>query len=92
MRFTRSRQAIRAAYEEVYAFSNRFHVTGWRRVGVELACDGLTLGVAGAILALALAVPAFKETTDDWMKRSDIAVTFLDRYGTDSRPARHPSQ
>jgi penicillin-binding protein 1A len=77
-----SAQAIRAAYEEVYAFSNRFHVTGWRRVGVELAGDGLTLGVAGSILALALAVPAFRETTDDWMKRSDIAVTFLDRYGT----------
>ena len=74
-------QAVRAGLEGLYVFSNRFHVSGWRRVGVELACDGLTFGVAGAILALALAIPAFHETGDDWLQRSDIAVTFLDRYG-----------
>ncbi|MET0482321.1 MAG: PBP1A family penicillin-binding protein [Aestuariivirgaceae bacterium] len=74
-------QAVRSLFEALYAFSNRFHVSGWRRVGVELACDGLTFGVVGAILALALAVPAFRETTPDWLQRSDIAVTFLDRYG-----------
>ena len=31
---------------------------------------------------LALAVPAFRETADDdWLKKSDLAVSFLDRYG-----------
>jgi penicillin-binding protein 1A len=34
------------------------------------------------ILMLALAVPAFRETADeDWLKKSDLAVSFLDRYG-----------
>jgi penicillin-binding protein 1A len=31
---------------------------------------------------LALAVPAFRETGgDDWLKKTDLSVTFLDRYG-----------
>jgi hypothetical protein len=39
-------------------------------------------GSAGMILMLALAVPAFRETADDdWLKKSDLAVSFLDRYG-----------
>ncbi|MFC5487544.1 transglycosylase domain-containing protein, partial [Microvirga aerilata] len=28
-----------------------------------------------------LALPAFRETEDDWLKTQDLAVTFLDRYG-----------
>src|SRR5947209_17741005 len=73
----------RAAYAGFSAFMDRFHVRGWRRVGVELACETLTLGLGGAILALFLATPAFQETSDDWLKKQDLAVTFLDRYGTE---------
>ena len=33
---------------------------------------------------LALAMPAFRETSDDdWLKKSELAVTFLDRYGNE---------
>ncbi len=33
---------------------------------------------------LALAIPAFRETSDDdWVKKSELAVTFLDRYGNE---------
>ena len=41
---------------------------------------------------LALAMPAFRETSDDdWLKKSELAVTFLDRYGNEvgSRGIRH---
>src|SRR5213082_2486894 len=41
---------------------------------------------------LALALPAFRETSDDdWLKKSDLAVTFLDRYGNPigSRGIKH---
>ena len=44
------------------------------------------------LVTLALAIPAFRETSDeDWLKRSELAVTFLDRYGTEigSRGIRH---
>ena len=84
-------QAARARYDDFAAFMDRLHVGGWRRGGVELACEGLTLGLAGSILALALAIPAFRETSDDWLKKQDLAVTFLDRTGQEvgRRGIRH---
>src|SRR5438876_375758 len=72
---------------------DRFHVAGWRRwVLVEPASEGFSLGTGGLILMLALAIPAFRETADDdWLKKSELAVTFLDRYGNEigSRGIRH---
>ena len=62
-------------------FMDRFYVSGGKWLGVELACEALTLGLGGAVLALVLAQPAFNETSDDWLKKQDIAVTFLDRHG-----------
>ena len=71
-----------AKWEDISGFMDRFHVSGFKRAGVEAASEGLTLATAGAILLLALALPAFRETTDeDWLKKSEMAVVFLDRYG-----------
>ena len=63
------------------AFMERFSLSGWRRWLVGLTSEGFTLGTFGAIALLALALPAFRETSDDWLKRTELAVTFLDRYG-----------
>src|SRR5437764_615718 len=71
---------------------DRFHVSGWRRLSVEFLSETATLGTGGLILLLALAIPAFNETSDDdWLKKSELAVTFLDRYGNEigSRGIRH---
>ena len=72
---------------------DRFHVAGWRRwYFVEPMSEALTLGMGGLIVMLALAIPAFRETSDDdWLKKSELAVTFLDRYGNEvgSRGIRH---
>jgi penicillin-binding protein 1A len=79
-------------YERYSAFMDRFHVSGWRRVVVEVASEGATVGAAGLVLMLALAIPAFDETSDDdWLKKSELAVTFLDRYGNaiGSRGIKH---
>ena len=44
----------------------------------------LNVGLVGLVVALALAQPAFRDTSDeDWLKRTDLAVTFLDRYGVE---------
>src|SRR5437763_1396314 len=71
----------------------RFPVAGWRRwTLVEPLSEGATLGLGGLIVMLALAVPAFRETSDeDWLKKSELAVTFLDRYGNEvgSRGIKH---
>ncbi len=83
----------RELYERFTDFMDRFHVAGWRRwYFVEPLSEGLTLGLGGLIVMLALAIPAFRETSDDdWLKKSELAVTFLDRYGNElgSRGIKH---
>ncbi len=79
-----SGQSTRRGYDRFAAFMDRFYVGGLKKLGVELACEGLTLGLGGAVVVLALAQGAFRETSDeDWLKKQDIAVTFLDRYGAE---------
>ena len=87
-----SGRRLREGYERFSAFMDRFHVAGVKRALVELTSEGATLGAGGALVMLMLAVPAFRETSDDdWLKRSELAVTFLDRYGNEvgSRGIRH---
>jgi len=77
-----ARAWLRAKYDDFSAFMDRFHVSGIKKLGVEAVSEGMTLGTVGLVALLALAVPAFHETSDeDWLKRSELAVTFLDRYG-----------
>jgi len=74
----------RESYENFSAFMSRFHVSGLSRLGVEFACEALTMSVGAGIVALALASSAFRMTSEkDWLKRADLAVTFLDRYGVE---------
>jgi penicillin-binding protein 1A len=76
-----SRERAREYYASFSAFMDGFHLAGWRHVLNELACEALTLGFGFGLLALTLAGPAFQETSDDWLKKTDFAVTFHDRYG-----------
>src|SRR5690348_2871810 len=69
-----------------------FHLAGWRRALAEIASEGLTVGLAGLVVMVALATPAFHDTADsDWLKKSELSVTFLDRYGNEigTRGIRH---
>ena len=88
----RSGSGLRESYERFSTFMDRFHASGWRRLLTEVLSEAATLGTVGLILMLALALPAFRETSDDdWLKKSDLAVTVLDRYGNEvgSRGIRH---
>ena len=81
--FAAGRKAL-GVIETIDEASDRLHMTGAPRVAVEFACEALTLGLAGLLVALALALPAFRETADeDRLARSDLAVTFQDRYGVE---------
>jgi penicillin-binding protein 1A len=73
----------RELYERFSAFMDRFHVGTWKRwIFIEPLSEAATLGTLGLIAMLALAIPAFRETSDeDWLKKSELAVQFLDRYG-----------
>jgi penicillin-binding protein 1A len=82
----------RELYERYSTFMDRFHVARWKRAFVEVTSDGMNMGTLGLILMLALAIPAFRETLDEnWLKKADLAVTFLDRYGNEAgkRGIRH---
>ncbi len=78
-----SGKGARELYERFSMFMDRFYVGRWKRwVFIEPMSEAATIGLGGLLLMLALAVPAFRETSDDdWLKKSDLAVTFLDRYG-----------
>ncbi len=76
-----SGRRARDRWDTFSSFMDRFRVRGWRRLLVEGACEGLTMGAAGAVLMLSLATLAMQETSDDWLKKQDLAVSFLDRHG-----------
>jgi len=88
-----SGKGARELYERFSTFMDRFYVGRWKRwVFIEPASEAATIGLGGLIMMLALAVPAFRETSDDdWLKKSELAVTFLDRYGNPigSRGIKH---
>ena len=71
------------AYERFQARMQVFAFRGWKRAALDLTSEGVTLGAAGAAFLLFLAQPAFNLTSDNWLKTQDLAVTFLDRYGTE---------
>ncbi|WP_275789647.1 transglycosylase domain-containing protein [Pararhizobium gei] len=70
-------------WEDITIFFRRFTVRGWKKAVVEILDEGMTWGTAGAVVMLALALPAFEETKGNWRSQSDFAVTFLDRYGNE---------
>lgn len=74
---------LSVGWENITIFFRRFRVTGWRRGVFEVLSEGMTLGAVGSVIMLALAMPAFEETTKDWRNQDDFAVTFLDRYGNE---------
>ncbi len=76
-------EGTKRGFEAYSARLERFNVKGWRRLLVELLSDTATFGAGGAVLMLALAIPAFDETSDDWLSQADYSVTFLDRYGNE---------
>src|SRR6201995_5024229 len=88
-----SGKGARELFERFSTFMDRFYVGGWKRwVFIEPLSEAATIGLGGLILLLALAVPAFRETADeDWLKKFDLAVAFLDRYGNPigSRGIKH---
>lgn len=78
--FRLGRTMVRAG-EAVSLFMRRFRFAGYKRAIFEIIGDTSNLAAGGAVLILALALPAFQATKGDWRTKGDLAVTFLDRYG-----------
>lgn len=78
-------------YERIRSLTDRLTATGGKRLLAEGVSEGLNLGVAGSLVMLMLAIPSFREGHEDALKHQVLAVTFLDRYGSEigHRGARH---
>ena len=83
----------RELYERFSMFMDRFHIGGWRRwVFIEPMSEGATMGPGPHRACSRSRISAFRETSDDdWLKKSELAVTFLDRFGNEigSRGIKH---
>lgn len=76
-----SGRGLASAYDSYSEKMKALRFRGPLRIVLDLTSEATTLGAVGAVVMLALALPAFRETEDDWLKTQDLAVTFLDRYG-----------
>lgn len=65
------------------SFFGRFEIHGFWRACNELACEALTLSVAGFVVVLAFALPAFEIAQGKINLSDEYSVTFLDRYGNE---------
>ena len=84
----------RELYERFTVFMDRFHVSGWRRwYLIEPVSEGLSLGAIALVGALALAIPAFRETTRGRLAEGQPARGHLPRpLRQRGRRPRHPPQ
>ena len=81
--FNAQRRTLRVL-QRIAAASESLRVTGLAKASIDLTCEGLNVGFVGLVVVIALGLPAYRETADDdWLKRQDLAVTFLDRYGVE---------
>jgi penicillin-binding protein 1A len=78
-------------YERFRSRMDKFSVSGGQRVAAELASESFTLGTAGALVIIMLALPSFELGREEVIKQQQFAVTFLDRYGSEigKRGIRH---
>ena len=77
-------RALGRGYTRFQDFMSIFHVAGIRRFFVEILSDGFSFFAIGAVLMVALALPAFDATASgEFNKAEDYSVVFLDRYGNE---------
>jgi penicillin-binding protein 1A len=86
-----SGRSMSGGWERFSNAADKLSVRGFPRVVLDLTSEAVTLGAAGAVVMLGLAIPAFRETNEDFRRTNEFAVTFLDRYGQEvgRRGIRH---
>jgi penicillin-binding protein 1A len=76
--------SIGRGYQRIEDFFHAFRLRGFKRLFVEILSDGASFAAIGAVLTLALALPAFQATASGKVNNADeISVVFLDRYGNE---------
>ncbi len=77
-------KSLGRAYTRFEDIMSIFHISGFRRIFVEILSDIFSFAAIGALLMLSLAIPAFDETASgEFNKAEDYSFIFLDRYGNE---------
>ncbi|MCS6762442.1 MAG: PBP1A family penicillin-binding protein [Candidatus Devosia symbiotica] len=79
-----SSQSLRRGWARFQDIMLIFHVSGFKRLFVEIVSDGLSFFAIGCVLMVALALPAFDATAaGEFNKAEGYSVLFLDRFGNE---------
>ncbi|RYE11201.1 MAG: PBP1A family penicillin-binding protein [Hyphomicrobiales bacterium] len=71
-------------YRRIEDFFHAFRMRGIKRFFVEILSDAASFGAIGAVIVLALALPAFQATASGKINNAaEVSVLFLDRYGNE---------
>jgi penicillin-binding protein 1A len=70
-------------YERFRSLMGKLTVSGPRKLVNELASEGVSLALVGLTLLTVLAQSSVRDASEDFVRRQPLAVTFLDRYGSE---------
>jgi penicillin-binding protein 1A len=70
-------------YERFRTVMGKLSVSGGKRLLVEGASETILVSIAGLMVLAVLAQSAVREADEDFVRRQPLAVTFLDRYGSE---------
>ncbi len=85
-------RGVNGYFADYCTLFDRLRITGFQKFAVNVLSESFTLGTCTAIAALLLAIPAFNAVqNENWLKKTDLAITFMDRHGTEigKRGIRH---
>jgi len=61
----------------------KLRVRGISRFILDITDEALTLSIAAGLFLLLLAIPTFRDASDDWRTSQDVTATYLDRFGVE---------
>lgn len=70
-------------HERFRSIMGKLAVSGPKRLLNEAASESLTIGLAGLVVLTILAQDSVRDASEDFVRRQPLAVTFLDRYGSE---------
>lgn len=74
-------RSVRRGWRRYSDWIGKLRVRGFRRFVLDIADEALTLSIAGGLFLLLLAIPTFRDASDDWRTSQNVTATYIDRFG-----------
>lgn len=76
-------RAFRRGWRRYSDRIGKLRVRGIRRFILDITDEALTLSIAVGLFLLLLAIPTFRDASDDWRTSQNVTATYLDRFGAE---------